>query len=163
MQKEREELIEMFGLHFEILYHLPPLGSRILGLLIVDGCKNGLTFEEITAKMAASKSSISTNLNLLLKMGKINYYTLAGDRKKYFKSSPFSERLQNYIKILESENTIIDKLLYYREQTASCSAERCNMENVKAYKTHVNQVEKLLLKTIATFKEIENHNNNSTN
>lgn len=163
MNKEREELIEMFGIHFELLYHLPPLGSRILGLLIVDGCKNGLTFEEITAKMAASKSSISTNLNLLLKMGKINYHTLSGDRKKYFKASPFSERLQNYVKILESEKTLIDKLLGYREQTASCVEERCNMQNVKAYKNHVYEVESLLLKTISTFKEIENHNNNSKN
>lgn len=160
MQKEREQLIEMFGLHFELLYHLPPLGSRILGLLIVDGCKNGLTFDEIVSKMGASKSSISTNVNLLLKMGKINYHTIPSDRKKYFKSSPFSERLQNYIKILDSEKTLINKLLFYREQTASCPEEFCNMENVKAYKTHVHEVEALLIKTITTFKNIENLNNN---
>jgi DNA-binding transcriptional regulator GbsR (MarR family) len=155
IQKEREELIEMFGIHFELLYNLPPLGSRILGLLIVDGCKTGLTFEEIVEKMAASKSSISTNLNLLLKMDKINYYTVSGDRKKYFKPSPFSERLFNYIKILDFEKKIIDKLITYREQTISCKEEQCNMENVKAYKAHVCEVEELLIKTIEKFKEIE--------
>ena len=156
--KEREELIEMFGIHFELLYNLPPLGSRILGLLIIDGCKTGLTFEEIVEKLGASKSSISTNLNLLLKMDKINYYTLSGDRKKYFKPSPFSERLTNYLKILDFEKKIIEKLLSYREKTISCSEEQCNLENTKAYKKHVIEVEELLVKTINKFKEIERNN-----
>ena len=158
IQKEREELIEMFGLHFELLYNLPPLGSRILGLLIIDGCKSGLTFEAIVEKMKASKSSVSTNLNLLLKMDKITYYTVAGDRKKYFKPSPFSERLANYIKLLEFEKQIIDRLIDYREKTVSCSEEQYNMENVKAYKNHVCEVEELLIKTIDQFKEIEKNN-----
>lgn len=158
IQKEREELIEMFGLHFELLYNLPPLGSRILGLLIIDGCKSGLTFETIVEKMKASKSSVSTNLNLLLKMDKITYYTVAGDRKKYFKPSPFSERLANYIKLLEFEKKIIDRLIDYREKTVSCSEEQYNMENVKAYKNHVCEVEELLIKTIDQFKEIEKNN-----
>lgn len=69
----------MFGIHFELLYNLPPLGSIIFGLLIVDGYKTGLTFEEIIEKLDANKSSISTNLNLLLKMDKINYYTLSSN------------------------------------------------------------------------------------
>ena len=156
--KEKEELIEMFGIHFELLYNLSPLGSRILGLLIIDGCKKGLTFEEIVEKLSASKSSISTNLNLLLKMDKINYYTLTGDRKKYFKPSPFSERLNNYLKILDFEKKIIDKLQAYREKTISCPEEQCNLENTKAYKKHVIEVEELLTKTITKFKEIENNN-----
>ncbi|WP_338644632.1 hypothetical protein V5J73_07510 [Flavobacterium sp. KS-LB2] len=163
IQKERDELIEMFGIHFELLYNLPPLGARIIGLLIIDGCKTGLTFEEIVEKMGASKSSISTNLNLLLKMEKIHYYTLCGDRKKYFKPSPFSERLKNYIKILDFEKTIIDKLINYREQTVSCAEERCNMENVKAYKIHVGEVEELLMKTIDKFKKIEINNGKNSN
>ena len=158
IQKEREELIEMFGIHFESMYNLPPLGSRILGLLIIDGCKTGLTFEELVIKMKASKSSVSTNLNLLLKMGKITYYTVAGDRKKYFKPSPFSERLANYIKLLDFEKNMINRLIHYREQTISCSEEQYNMENIIAYKSHINEVEELLIKTIDQFKEIEENN-----
>lgn len=158
IQKEREELIEMFGIHFELLYNLPPLGSRILGLLIIDGCKTGLTFEEIVAKMKASKSSVSTNLNLLSKMDKITYYTVAGDRKKYFKPSPFSERLANYIKLVDFEKTILDRLIHYREQTITCSEERYNMEDIIAYKTHICEVEELLIKTIEKFKIIEENN-----
>lgn len=158
IQKEKEELIEMFGIHFETLHNFPPLASRILGTLIVDSCRIGLTFEDLVERMSASKSSVSTSLNLLLKIGKITYYTLPGDRKKYFKPSPFSERLDNYLKMIDFEKKIIDKMISYRGKTVSSSEERCNLENVKEYKNHVLEVEGLLLKTIERFKEIENNN-----
>ncbi len=155
IKKEKAELIEMFGIHFESLHNLPPLASRILGTLIVDCCRDGMTFETLVERMEASKSSVSTNLNLLLKIGKITYYTLAGDRKKYFKPSPFSERLTNYLKMLEFEKDIIDRMLSYREKTISCPEEQCNLENAKAYKQHVLEVEELLIKVIEKFKQIE--------
>lgn len=155
IKKEKEELVEMFGIHFESHHNLPPLGSRILATLILDGCKNGITFEDLTERMGASKSSISTNLNLLLKIGKITYYTLPGDRKKYFKPSPFSERLDNYLKMIAYEKLIIDKMIAYRKKTISNIEEQINFENVMAYKDHVLEIESLLEKTIATFKEIE--------
>lgn len=161
IQKEKAELIEMFGVHFETLYHLPPLASRILGVLIVDCCKDGITFEELVERMNASKSSVSTNINLLLKIGKITYYTISGDRKKYFKPSPFSERFGSYLKILEMEKEIIERMLSYREKTASCPEELCNLENTKAYKSHVLDVEKLLKKNIEKFKQIEKSNLNT--
>ncbi len=158
IQKEKEELIEMFGVHFETLIHLPPLASRILGVLIVDSCNEGMTFEDLVDRMSASKSSVSTNLNLLLKIGKINYYTLPGDRKKYFKPSPFSERLDNYLKMIDFEKKIIDKMVSYREKTISSPQEKLNLENVKEYKNHVLEFEGLLFKTINRFKEIEKKN-----
>ncbi|HMI07420.1 MAG TPA: hypothetical protein VK528_07735 [Flavobacterium sp.] len=153
--KEKSELIEMFGIHFETLYNLPPLASRILGTLILDACRNGMTFEEIIERMDASKSSVSTNLNLLLKLGKINFYKVSGDRKKYFRAAPFSERLTNYLRILEFEKELIDKMLAYREKTISCPEEQFSLENAKAYKQHVIEIESLLLRTIDKFKEIE--------
>ena len=158
IQKEKEELIEMFGVHFETLIHLPPLASRILGVLIVDSCNEGMTFEDLVERMSASKSSVSTNLNLLLKIGKINYYTLPGDRKKYFKPSPFSERLDNYLKMIDFEKKIIDKMVSYREKTISSRQEKLNLENVKEYKNHVLEFEGLLIKTVERFKEIEKNN-----
>lgn len=158
IQKEKEELIEMFGIHFETLYNFPPLASRILGMLILDACKCGITFETLVEKTGASKSSVSSNLNLLLKIGKITYYTLPGDRKKYFKPSPFSERLTNYVKIIEFEKEIITRLMQYREKTAVTREEVCNLENAKEYERHVLQMEQLLYQTIAKFKEIEKNN-----
>jgi DNA-binding transcriptional regulator GbsR (MarR family) len=153
--QEKEELIEMFGIHFESLYNLPPLASRILGTLIVDSCKTGLTFESFVERMKASKSSVSTNLNLLLKLGKISYYTVPGDRKKYFKASPFSERMTNYLKVLELEKGLINKLLAYKEKTISGDEEENTLDNTKAYKLHVIEMEDLFIKIINKFKITE--------
>ncbi|WP_322550713.1 hypothetical protein [Flavobacterium psychraquaticum] len=156
--KEREEIIEMFGIHFESVFDISPLAGRILGMLIVDGCRTGLTFENLVEKLGASKSSISTNLNLLLKMEKITYFTIAGDRKKYYKPAPLSDRFSNYLKMLKSEQLIIDKMIHYRVKTVSCSEEQFSLENVRFYKTHLEQVEDLIVRTISDFKEIETLN-----
>ena len=156
--KQKEKLIETFGVHFETLYNLPPLGSRILGSLIVDGCHKGITFEELVERTNASKSSVSTSLNLLVKLGRITYYTLPGDRKKYYKPAPFSNRLANYLNVMHLEKEILNDLLSYRELTVSCPEEIRNMENIKAYHMHVLKVEELLKKTIQQFKEIEDNN-----
>lgn len=163
IQKEKDELIEMFGVHFETLYHLPPLASRILAVLIVDCLKEGMTFEELVERMNASKSSVSTNLNLLQKLGKINYYTISGDRKKYFKPSPFSERFGTYLKIIEVEKEIIERMLSYRQKTVSTPEEICNLENTQAYKGHVLEMEKLLKKNLEKFKQIEKSNLSTNN
>ena len=156
--KEREEIIEMFGIHFESIFEISPLAGRILGILIVDGCRVGLTFENLIDKLGASKSSISTNLNLLLKMEKITYSTIAGDRKKYYKPAPLSDRFSNYLKMLKSEQLIIDKMIHYREKTVSCTEEQFSLENVRFYKTHLEQVEDLIVRTISEFKETETLN-----
>ncbi|WP_140485832.1 GbsR/MarR family transcriptional regulator [Flavobacterium sp. GSA192] len=161
IKKEREEIIELYGNYFEKLYNISPLAARILGTLIIDGCKTGLTFESLVEKLSASKSSISTNLNLLLKMEKISYFTKTGDRKKYFKPANLSERLGNIIKLIDSEMLIIDRLVEYREATVSCPEEKCNLENVKAYRTHIIEVGKVFSKTINNFKQIEINNNNN--
>jgi|TARA_R110000868_G_scaffold26121_5_gene101046 DNA-binding transcriptional regulator GbsR (MarR family) len=158
--KEKNELREMFGVHFEKLYNIPPLAARIIGVLIIDGCKSGLTFDTLVETIGASKSSISTNLNLLLKMDKVTYFTICGDRKKYFKAADLSKRLENYLQIIDSEMTILNRMIAYREHTASCTEEQRNLDNVRAYKVHVNELQKLFSNTIKKFQEIETHNKN---
>lgn len=153
--KEREELIEMFGIHFETLHHLPPLGSRILATLILDSCGRKFSFEDLVEQTGASKSSVSTNLNLLLKLGKINYFTLVGDRKKYYRPSPFSERFDNYLKMIAFEKEIIDKLLLYRKQNITCNGEEYELKKAEAYKEHMCKVEELFNNAAEKFKAIE--------
>lgn len=155
MEEEKQEIIEMFGVHFEQLYNIPPLAARILGTLIIDGCKTGLTFEELIEKMQASKSSISTNLNLLQKMDKISYFTKVGDRKKYFKPAPLSQRLENYLTLVNNEKTLIDRIIQFREKNISCTQEKINLQNSYAYKDHMLKAEQLLTNTINKFKDIE--------
>jgi len=157
LQQEKEELIEQFGVHFETLYHFPPLASRILGLLIVDSPNPGFTFENIVEITNASKSSVSTAVNLLLKLGKITYITVSGDRKKYYRPAPFSERLDNYQRMLQFEKKLIERMLNYCEKTR-CEDEWNDIENIKAYQSHVLKVEELLQKTVSRFKQIEENN-----
>ena len=52
--KEKNELREMFGVHFEKLYNIPPLAARIIGVLIIDGCKSGLTFDTLVETIVQS-------------------------------------------------------------------------------------------------------------
>jgi DNA-binding transcriptional regulator GbsR (MarR family) len=158
IQKEKATLVEMLGVFFETTHHLPPLASRILANLILDGCKSGLTFEDLVERMSASKSTVSTSLNLLQQTEKITYYTLSGDRKKYFKPSPFSNRLQTYLKMIDMEKAIIAKMVQYRGKTITCPEEQCNLENLHEYSSHVLQVESILQNTINRFKEIEQNN-----
>jgi DNA-binding transcriptional regulator GbsR (MarR family) len=155
VKQQREELIELFGIHFEKIGHLPPLGSRILSTLILDACVRRYSFEDLVEQMGASKSSISTNLNLLLKLGKITYYTLPGDRKKYYRPSAFSERFDNYLKMIAFEKEIMDKMLDYRRKTITCQADRFELEKSIVYQEHVLEMEALLNKTIEKFKQIE--------
>ena len=161
MQEGRQEIIELFGIHFEKLYNIPPLAARIIGTLIIDGCKTGLTFEELVDKMKASKSSISTNLNLLQKMDKIFYFTKVGDRKKYFKAEPLGQRLDNYLVLVNNEKILIEKVINYRKKNISCSQEEINLKNAYAYKEHMIKAEQLLTNTINEFKEIEIDNQTS--
>lgn len=158
MNIEKQEMIEMFGIHFEHQYNIAPLAARILGVLIIDGCKSGLTFEDLVIKMQASKSSISTNLNLLQKMDLINYFTVSGDRKKYFKAAPLSERLKKYLTLVDSEKELIERVINYREKNNCCPQEKINLQNSYAYKEHILKVEELLNHSIKKFKEIETQN-----
>lgn len=158
MDTEKNELIESFGVHFEHIYNIPPLAGRILSTLIIDGCKFGLTFEQLVELMQASKSSVSTNLNLLLKTNRIEYFTLVGDRKKYFKAAPLSQRLKNYLTLIDEEKTLLDQLKQYRQKNISCIKEEINFHNMVAYQEHLIQVEELLKTTISKFKSIETQN-----
>lgn len=78
-----ELLIEKLGVFFEKSYELSPVSARILSKIVLSG-KQGVTFDQLVQQLCASKSTISTQLNLLQDLNKIEYYTKPGDRKKYF-------------------------------------------------------------------------------
>lgn len=156
IQEEKEELIEMFGIHFETHHRLSPLSARILAVLIVENCKPGYTFDDLVLRLGASKSSISTNLNLLVQIGKLEYYTLPGDRKKYYRPSSFSDRMRTYLQIVLDEKKMVNKMLNYRSKTAITNSECLNLEMLKVYQDHVNDFEGFLNSTIKKLDTIEN-------
>ncbi len=100
---EKQKLIEEIGVHFEKVHKLAPLAARIYVIMILSP-NDGHTFDEIIEITGASKSSVSTQLNLLMQTNKVEYFTKPGDRKRYFRAS------RTYLK-----NNLLDQLDQVRE------------------------------------------------
>jgi DNA-binding transcriptional regulator GbsR (MarR family) len=80
---KQREVVEQFGRHFD-KEGFQPIAGRILGLLLVMD-KELYTFDEIIDELQISKSSASNALRNLEIRGDIEYITLPGDRKRYFR------------------------------------------------------------------------------
>ncbi|HEX2980726.1 MAG TPA: MarR family transcriptional regulator [Anaerolineaceae bacterium] len=82
---ELSRFIENMGLHYES-YGVPRIGGRILGLLLI--AQEPLTPEQIAETLMVSRSSVSTNLRMVLMAGLVEKVTRPGDRCDYFVFSP---------------------------------------------------------------------------
>lgn len=153
------ELVEILGIHFEKHRNLPPLASRILAYLIMDNREEGITFEELVTELQASKSSISTNVNLLLKIDHIYYRTQKGDRKKYYKVSPLSCRLKYMLDNIEEEIAIAEKLKNFRTENTETETDKKKLLNSITYKEHLLQMKDLMQITLQKLILIENNSN----
>lgn len=106
------EMVKFYG---EIL-HLPPLAAKIYSYLRFDFERNGVSFDELVEVLSASKSSVSSNLNLLLNLHIINDFNKIDERKRFFIVN------ENYMKIrfaeiidrMQQEVLILDKILDFR-------------------------------------------------
>lgn len=82
---ELSRFIENMGLHYES-YGVPRIGGRILGLLLIT--QEPLAPEQIADALRVSRSSISTNLRVLLMTGLAEKVSLPGERRDFFVFSP---------------------------------------------------------------------------
>ncbi|SIP99276.1 GbsR/MarR family transcriptional regulator [Maribacter ulvicola] len=155
-EESKQVLIEELGVYFETEYDLPPLAARIFANLVVTD-EDGLTFEDCLEKRGASKSSISTSLNLLQQIGFINYFTKAGDRKRYFKVSEkdafFINKLKQSLKKLEAECKIIDKVGEYNALHNPAKYIE-NKEKKEVYLKCLEQTRDIYKKTINNLKNL---------
>lgn len=155
-EEEKRALIEEMGIHFESEYSLPPLAARIFANLVITE-ETGLTFDDCKVKRGASKSSISTALNLLLQIGFINYFTKSGDRKRYFKiavkGSFFIKKLNKELNKLEKETFIVNKVQdYFKKHNPERYNEDEEMKNIyltclknnkEIFKDSINKLKKI--------------------
>ncbi len=109
--EEKRHLIEEVGLHLEGSHKLTPLASRIYAIMILSS-EEGFSFEEIMDITKASKSSVSTNINLLVQLNYVEFYTKPGDRKRYFRgtNSYLKNTLQEYFQAIEKELKLVEKI-----------------------------------------------------
>jgi DNA-binding transcriptional regulator GbsR (MarR family) len=82
-QKSLLELVEKMGVQAE-KDGFPPAAARLFSLLLLSDPPH-LTFEQLQQTLRLSKSSVSNGLTLLQARGLIDYFTVSGDRKRYFK------------------------------------------------------------------------------
>ncbi len=154
-ERKREEIIELVGVHFEKHHNMPPLASRILATLILYSREKDLTFEELVTITGASKSSVSTNIHLLLETKKIEYYTVCGDRKKYFKPSSLAERIKNHLEIVKSEQVLIKRIRNYENEFNLKPKDNVESKVKDLYTDYVNEFERLINDFINKIEEIE--------
>ncbi|GGW26473.1 GbsR/MarR family transcriptional regulator [Arenibacter certesii] len=114
--QEKKVLIEEIGLTLEERAGLAPLAARIYATLILSS-NAGLTFDEIIEITAACKSSVSSNLNVLLQLDYVEFYTKTGDRKRYFKTSPnfVKNAMSHYGSLLKKELEVINKVRTFNQ------------------------------------------------
>lgn len=110
-------LIEDIGMILEYRADLAPLAARIYATLLISS-NEGLTFDEIIETVQASKSTVSNNLNILLQLNYVEYFTKPGNRKRYFKTSQFyvKNALEQYMALLEKEFNIINRVDTYNQK-----------------------------------------------
>ena len=111
ISKEHSLLIEEIGLVIEERAALSPLSARIYATLIL-ASDDGLTFEDIAEIHQASKSAVSNNLNILIKLEYVSYFTKPGERKRYLKASKFYVKtaIEKYSELFEKEVNIVGKI-----------------------------------------------------
>lgn len=84
LRENQKQLIEKIGVHLES-EGLSPAAARIIALLVVAD-EVEITFEDIYPSLGISKSTASSAINMLLTIGRIEYITKPGDRRRYFRS-----------------------------------------------------------------------------
>jgi DNA-binding transcriptional regulator GbsR (MarR family) len=99
LTKDQQELIERVGVTFES-HGMAPAPARVSALLMVVG-QTELPFEEISRLLNLSKSATSNAINLLLSLGRLEYITKPGERRRYFRVKPRNWR-EDVVRNLET-------------------------------------------------------------
>lgn len=102
------DMVKFYGMTFQ----LPPLAARIYAYLIFDFERIGVSFDELVTVLSASKSSVSSNLNLLLGMNIIVDLNKIDERKRFFAMNEkyMNIRFSEIVSRLETELSIINRL-----------------------------------------------------
>ena len=124
-------------------FHLPPLAAKIYAYLLFDFEKKGISFDEFVEIFSASKSSVSSNISILLTMQLIQDFNKINERKRYFvvNDNFLKMRYTQIIERLSKELEILDSIQEFRGETD---------EKYRVYKelmtTNINNIKNSLSK-----------------
>ncbi|WP_417885417.1 GbsR/MarR family transcriptional regulator [Zunongwangia sp.] len=152
---EKRKLIEEVGVHFEQIHQFAPLAARIYAIMILSP-KDGHTFDDILEITSASKSSVSTHLNNLLHLRKVEYFTKPGERKRYFRASPsyLKNTLVEYKTTIDGELKVIDKIIDFNKTNNRKKFEK-NGEITALFKEYLIKQKDNIQNVIAKMSNIE--------
>ncbi|MCU7616526.1 transcriptional regulator [Chryseobacterium sp. PBS4-4] len=102
---------------YSTMFNLPPLASKIYSYLIFDFEKVGITFDEFVEVFSASKSSVSTNISLLLNSQLIVDVNKMDERKRYFFANDGYKkiRFEKIVQKMQDEIKLLDELNQFRK------------------------------------------------
>ncbi|MCW3167228.1 transcriptional regulator [Chryseobacterium sp. 09-1422] len=102
---------------YSTMFNLPPLASKIYSYLIFDFEKVGITFDEFVEVFSASKSSVSTNITLLLNSQLIVDVNKMDERKRYFFANEDYKkiRFEKIVQKMQDEIKLLDDLNQFRK------------------------------------------------
>ena len=138
------EMVKFYGAAF----HLPPLAAKIYAYLIFDFDRKGVSFDEFIEIFAASKSSVSSNLHLLLNLNIINDFNKIDERKRFFVMNEkyMKIRFEEIIEKMEKELLILNNLKDFRNTTDEVALQKFEIytnlfhKNISNIKESLNQL-----------------------
>ncbi|MCX8532561.1 transcriptional regulator [Chryseobacterium luquanense] len=112
-EKIFQDAVKFYG----TILNLPPLASKIYSYLIFDFEKVGITFDEFVEVFSASKSSVSTSLNLLINSELIIDVNKMDERKRYFFANDDYKkiRFEKIVQKMQDELKLLDDLNQFRK------------------------------------------------
>ncbi len=111
-----EEIFRDLQKFYGKIFNLTPLAAKIYAYLIFDFEKKGVTFEDLIETFSVGKSSVSENINLLLKQNLIRNSELYNERKRHFiiNEEFVKIRFLEIVERMETEIKILDNLYTFR-------------------------------------------------
>ena len=135
------DMVKFYGNAF----HLPPLAAKIYSYLIFDFERKGVPFDEFVEIFSASKSAVSSNLNLLLNLKIISDFNRIDERKRFFvMNEKFMKiRFGEIITRMEDELSILNKLKDFRMTTDESSAQKFEIYQ-NLFQNNISNIKEML-------------------
>lgn len=118
----------MVGFYCKV-FGLPLLASKIYALLVFDFERKGLSFDDMVCGLSASKSSVSTSLNILISNKFIRDINKIDERKRYFViNENFLEiRFQEILDRIKEEEILATALIDFQKKNNYKTKHKCSI------------------------------------
>ncbi|MGC4129338.1 MAG: transcriptional regulator [Bergeyella sp.] len=128
-------------------FFLPPLAAKIYAYMVFDFERKGLSFDDLVETFGASKSSVSTSLNLLLSNKLITDINKLEERRRYFiiNEDFVKIRFEEILGRLREEVEIIEQLEGFNPQSTETLKKR-NKIHKSMLKNNIKTIEESLTK-----------------